>query len=47
LQQLADKLGGIVIPADVQAQLLTLGSGSDGQRAVAQVVLAGPDYQAW
>ena len=47
MQQLADKLGGIIIPADVQAKLLTLGSGSDGQRAVAQVVLAGPDYQAW
>lgn len=47
LQQLADKLGGIVIPADVQAKLITLGSGTDGQRAVAQVVLAGPDYQAW
>ncbi|MHB8645929.1 MAG: DUF1800 domain-containing protein [Thermomicrobiales bacterium] len=47
LAQLADQLGGIVIPADVQAKLLTLGSGTDGQRAVAQVVLAGPDYQAW
>ncbi len=47
LQQLADKLGGIVIPPDVQAKLLALGNGADGQRAVAQVVLAGPDYQAW
>ncbi|MDQ6601961.1 MAG: DUF1800 domain-containing protein [Chloroflexota bacterium] len=47
LAQLADQLGGIVIPADVQTKLLTLGSGTDGQRAVAQVVLAGPDYQAW
>jgi uncharacterized protein (DUF1800 family) len=47
VQQLADKLGGIVIPADVQTKLVTLGSGSDGQRAVAQIVLAGPDYQAW
>jgi len=47
LAQLADQLGGIVIPADVQAKLLTLGGGTDGQRAVAQVVLAGPDYQAW
>jgi len=47
LAQLTDQLGGILIPPDVQAKLLTLGSGTDGQRAVAQVVLAGPDYQAW
>ncbi len=47
VQQLADRLGGIAIPADVQAQLVTLGNGTDGQRAVAQVVLGGPDYQAW
>ncbi len=46
LAQLTDQLGGILIPPDVQAKLLTLGSGTDGQRAVAQVVLAGPDYQA-
>ena len=47
LAQLADNLGGIVIDGNVQAKLLALGSGSDGQRAVAQVVLAGADYQAW
>ena len=47
VQQLADTLGGLAIPADVQAQLVAFGSGADGQRAVAQVVLGGPDYQAW
>jgi uncharacterized protein (DUF1800 family) len=47
VQQLADNLGGIAIPADVQAKLVAFGNTTDGQRAVAQVVLAGPDYQAW
>ncbi len=46
MQLLADQLGNLPIPPDVQTQLVTLGNRTDGQRVVAQIVLAGPEYQA-
>ena len=46
LTELADRLGGVPIADDVRAKLLTVGSGPEGKRAIAQILLAGPGYQA-
>ncbi len=47
---LIDALGGLPIPPDVRARLTGVGSiganTANGQRLVAQVILAGPEYQA-
>ncbi len=44
--ELADRLGGIPIADDVRGKLTALGNVPDGRRAVAQVILAGPGFQA-
>ena len=44
--ELADRLGGIAISDDVRGKLTALGSAAEGRRAVAQVILAGPGFQA-
>ncbi len=44
--ELADRLGGIPIADDVRGKLTALGNIPDGRRAVAQVILAGPGFQA-
>jgi uncharacterized protein (DUF1800 family) len=44
--QLADMLGGIPIADDVRGKLTALGNVPNGRRAVAQVILAGPGFQA-
>ena len=44
--ELADRLGGIPIPDDLLGKLTTLGNVPNGRRAVAQVILAGPGFQA-
>ncbi len=44
--QLADMLGGIPISDDVRGKLTALGNVPNGRRAVAQVILAGPGFQA-
>jgi uncharacterized protein (DUF1800 family) len=46
MNELADRLGGVDIPDDVRGKLLAMGSAADGRRAVAQVILAGPGFQA-
>jgi uncharacterized protein (DUF1800 family) len=44
--ELADRLGGIPIADDVRGKLAALGSAAEGRRAIAQVILAGPGFQA-
>ncbi len=44
--ELADRLGGIPIADDVRGKLTALGNVPDGRRAVTQVILAGPGFQA-
>lgn len=44
--ELADRLGGIPIADDLRGKLAALGAAAEGRRAVAQVMLAGPDFQA-
>ncbi len=46
LGELADRLGGILIADDIRGKLIALGSAADGRRAVAQIILAGPGFQA-
>jgi uncharacterized protein (DUF1800 family) len=45
INELADRLGGIGIPEDLRGKLTAIG-GNGGRRAVAQVILAGPAFQA-
>ncbi|MHB8644594.1 MAG: DUF1800 domain-containing protein [Thermomicrobiales bacterium] len=45
LDEIADRLGGIPIADDLRGKLVALGSGPDGKRVIAQVLLAGPGYQ--
>ncbi len=44
--ELADRLGGIPIADDVRGKLAALGAATEGRRAIAQVILAGPGFQA-
>ena len=44
--QLADQLGGMPMPDDVRSKLTALGNVPNGRRAVAQIILAGPGFQA-
>ena len=46
MDEIADRLGGIPISDDLRGKLLALGSGPEGKRAVTQILLAGPGYQA-
>jgi uncharacterized protein (DUF1800 family) len=46
LNDLADRLGGLPIPDDLRGKLTALGNADMGRRAVAQVILAGPAFQA-
>ncbi len=46
LNQIVDRLGSFPLTDDLRAKLLDLGKGADGQRAIAQILLAGPGYQA-
>ncbi len=46
LTQIADRLGGLPLSADLRAMLLVLGASDDGKKAVTQVLLASPAYQA-
>ena len=46
LSDLADRLGGLPLPNDLRGKLAALGGGDNGRRAVAQVILAGPMFQA-
>jgi uncharacterized protein (DUF1800 family) len=46
LSDLADRLGGITLPDDLRAKLTALSSTDAGRRAAAQVILAGPAFQA-
>jgi hypothetical protein len=45
IDEIADRLGGIPVTDDLRGRLLALGSGPEGKRAVAQILLAGPGYQ--
>ncbi len=44
--ELADRLGGIPISDDVRGKLTALGNNPNGRRAIAQIILAGPGFQA-
>jgi uncharacterized protein (DUF1800 family) len=44
--ELADRLGGIPIADDLRGKLAALGAAAGGRRAIAQVMLAGPGFQA-
>jgi len=46
LNDLADRLGGITLPDDLRTRLTTLGNTDAGRRVVAQIILAGPAFQA-
>ena len=46
LNDLADRLGGITLPDDLRTKLAAIGNTDTGRRAVAQVILAGPSFQA-
>jgi uncharacterized protein (DUF1800 family) len=46
LSELGDRLGGVALPDDIRGKLAALGTGNDGRRAVTQIILAGPGYQA-
>lgn len=46
LNSLGDRLGGLPISDDIRSKLTAYGSGTDGRRAVTQVLLAGPGFQA-
>ncbi len=46
MTDLADRLGGLSLPDDLRGKLAALGNGTDGRRTVAQIVLAGPSFQA-
>jgi len=55
ITQLSDQLGGLALSAGVHARLLaltvnngraTVSTSANGQQAVAQAIVAGPDYQA-
>jgi len=46
LTGITDRLGGIPLSDDLRAKLLDFGKGPDGKRAVTQLLLAGPGFQA-
>jgi len=46
LTAITDRLGGISLSDDLRAKLLDFGKGPDGKRAVTQLLLAGPGFQA-
>ena len=46
LNDLADRLGGIMLSDDLRGKLTTLGNTDTGRKAVAQIILAGPSVQA-
>ena len=46
IAHIADRLGGIAISSELHAMLLIRGANDDGKKAVTQVLLASPGYQA-
>ncbi len=45
ITEIADRLGGLTIPDELRGKLIALGSGTEGKRAITQILLAGPSYQ--
>ena len=46
LNELSDRLGGVPLADDIRGKLTALANGTEGRRAVTQVLLAGPGFQA-